>query len=152
MLLFDDLLNYWDSLDLVLVIPHREIPSLYHPAPINNLFERRLEGRHSQFQTCRNHIKTIRGTHQVMIDSKPLLAAVTGCMREWHILKTGGKPNRIWLAQGEEEQAPHQNSTLDQFNCQIKSITIFICDHPRARAQLTLVPHTARSEIGVLFT
>ena len=27
-----------------------------------------------------------------------------GCVRQWHIVKPDGKPNRIWLAQGEEEQ------------------------------------------------
>jgi hypothetical protein len=78
--LFNDGPNYWDSLALVLLIPHQRDPLPFiYPTPINNLFKRWLEGCYSQFQTCRSHTKTIRGTHQVVIDSKPLLAAIAVC-------------------------------------------------------------------------
>jgi hypothetical protein len=45
---------------------------------------------------------------------------MAGCMRQWHIVKPDGKPNRIWLAQGEKNSpAPKFNVGSSQSSDQI---------------------------------
>jgi hypothetical protein len=67
-----------------------------------------------------------------------------GKWREALIVKPDGKPNRVWLVRSEENNSQAQNPTLDQVNRQISVTTVFMSDHPWARAEFTSVSHTSQ--------
>jgi hypothetical protein len=87
--------------------------------------------------------KTERLRRLALEEGGDIGVARCGKWREALIVKPDAKPNPVWLVLSEENNSQAQNPTLDQVNRQISVTTVFVSDHPWARAKFTSVSHTS---------